>query len=59
MEKMYGIPASVDIYGRITVPKQIRDMFKIEPKSFVQTIVTDEGILIKPINYDIIIKERK
>ena len=48
-----GIERNVDRLGRIVIPKELRDFFKIEKDTRLEIIGTDEGILIKFPEYEI------
>ncbi len=48
-----GIPRNVDKLGRIVIPKELRDFFKIDNGTQMEIIGTDVGILIRFPEYEI------
>lgn len=55
-----GITRNVDNLGRIVIPKELRDFFKIDKGTQMEVIGTNEGILIRFPEYEIKkIKEEK
>ena len=48
-----GIPRNVDKLGRIVIPKELRDFFKIDNGTQMEIIGTDTGILIRFPEYEI------
>lgn len=52
--KIIGIIKRVDKLGRIVLPKEIRDFYKIGENDPVEILSTDMGILIKKVETDII-----
>ncbi|MBQ2862752.1 MAG: AbrB/MazE/SpoVT family DNA-binding domain-containing protein [Clostridia bacterium] len=51
---MIGIVKEIDNLGRIVIPKEIRDAFKLTKE--VEIILTEDGILIRNPQYVIIKK---
>lgn len=42
-----GIIRKMDALGRITLPKEMRRLFKLEKDDWVEILATDEGILLR------------
>lgn len=42
-----GIIRKMDSLGRITLPKEMRRLFKLEKDDWVEILATDEGILLR------------
>ena len=58
MSKKIGVLKEVDNLGRLFIPKEMRETFKLDKT--VEIIVTREGILVRNPKYELIeIKERK
>jgi bifunctional DNA-binding transcriptional regulator/antitoxin component of YhaV-PrlF toxin-antitoxin module len=58
MSKKIGVLKEVDNLGRLVIPKEMRETFKLDKT--VEIIVTQEGILVRNPKYELIeIKERK
>ena len=53
-KNMIGIVKEIDNLGRIVIPKEIRDAFKLTKE--VEIILTEDGILIRNPQYVIIKK---
>ncbi len=52
--KGIGVKKSIDNLGRICIPKEMRDLLKLEEK--VEVVLTTDGILIR--NPDYVLIER-
>ena len=50
-----GVKKEIDKLGRICIPKEMRNLFKLE--SEVEIIVTKEGLLIKNPEYVLVSRE--
>jgi bifunctional DNA-binding transcriptional regulator/antitoxin component of YhaV-PrlF toxin-antitoxin module len=58
MSKKIGVLKEVDNLGRLVIPKEMRETFKLDKT--VEIIVTQEGILVRNPKYELIeIKECK
>ena len=58
MSKKIGVLKEVDNLGRLVIPKEMRETFRLDKT--VEIIVTREGILVRNPKYELIeIKERK
>ena len=55
MEKKIGVMKEIDRLGRIVIPKEMRDTFKLD--KIVEILVTPEGVLIRNPRYEIIEKK--
>lgn len=42
-----GIIRKMDSLGRITLPKEMRRLFRLEKDDWVEILATDEGILLR------------
>ena len=51
-----GIIKSIDNLGRLSIPKEMRQLYKLEKE--VELVVTANGILIKNPEY-VLVKKRK
>ena len=51
-KKLVGITKEFDNLGRIVIPKEMRDLYKLEKA--VEVIPTDEGVLIRNPQYRLI-----
>lgn len=40
---------TLDRYGRVVIPKQARDRAGLAPGSELEVVVTDDGLMLKPI----------
>lgn len=47
MTGLIGITRKIDHMGRVTLPKEYRDFFKMPTGKRVEIFATDEGILIR------------
>ena len=56
MDKKIGVLKEIDNLGRLVIPKEMREMFKLEKT--VEVVVTKEGILIRNPKYTLIEKEK-
>ena len=55
MEKKIGVMKEIDRLGRIVIPKEMRDTFKLD--KIVEILVTQEGILVRNPKYEVIEKK--
>ena len=55
MENKIGVMKEIDRLGRIVIPKEMRDTFKLD--KIVEILVTPEGVLIRNPRYEIIEKK--
>ena len=56
MSDKIGVIKEIDNLGRLVIPKEMREMFKLEKT--VEVVVTKEGILIRNPKYTLIEKEK-
>lgn len=54
-----GIIRKMDSLGRVTLPKEMRRLFKIEKDDWIEILATDEGILLRVPNVEVKITETK
>ena len=52
-----GIIRKMDSLGRVTLPKEMRRLFKIEKDDWIEILATDEGILLRVPNVEVKITE--
>ena len=55
MKKKIGVMKEIDRLGRIVIPKEMRDTFKLD--KIVEILVTQEGILVRNPKYEVIEKK--
>lgn len=48
-----GIVRKVDSLGRVTLPKELRRVFKLDKNDNVEILATDEGILLRVPNIEV------
>lgn len=48
-----GIVRKVDSLGRITLPKELRRVFKLDKNDEIEILATDEGILLRIPNIEV------
>lgn len=48
-----GIVRKVDSLGRVTLPKELRRVFKINEDDKIEILATDEGILLRIPNIEV------
>lgn len=48
-----GIVRKVDSLGRVTLPKELRRVFKLDKDDKVEILATDEGILLRVPNIEV------
>lgn len=51
-----GILLKIDSLGRIVIPKPMRELFHMENNSEAEVLVTNDGILIRKPEYEVIKK---
>ena len=56
MNNGIGVLKEVDNLGRLVIPKEMRDSFKLN--EIVELVVTKDGILIRNPKYEIIEKKK-
>lgn len=42
--------ATIDRFGRIVIPKELRDLFGLRPGSILKVVPTDQAITLKPVD---------
>ncbi|MBO5010571.1 MAG: hypothetical protein J6D20_07750 [Clostridia bacterium] len=57
MDKEIGINKEIDSLGRLVIPKEMRNLFKME--SQVELVLKDEGILVRNPKYKLTEIEEK
>ena len=55
MDKKIGVLKEIDSLGRLVIPKEMRETFKLDKT--VEIIVTQEGILVINPKYEVIEKK--
>ena len=55
MDDKIGVIKEVDNLGRLVIPKEMRETFKL--KKYVEIVVTKDGILVRNPKYEIIEKK--
>ncbi len=53
-----GIVRKVDSLGRVTLPKELRQVFCLDKDSQIEILATDQGILLRVPNIEIKRKDR-
>lgn len=48
-----GIVRKVDSLGRVTLPKELRRVFKLDKDDEIEILATDEGILLRIPNIEV------
>ncbi len=48
-----GIVRKVDSLGRVTLPKELRRVFKLDTNDEIEILATDEGILLRVPNIEV------
>ena len=56
MNDKIGVLKEVDNLGRLVIPKEMRDFFKLS--ELVELVVTTDGILIRNPKYEVIEKKK-
>lgn len=54
-----GIMRKVDSLGRVTLPKEMRRLFKLEKEELVEIMATDQGILLRFPNIEVKVTDTK
>lgn len=57
MEKDVGIIREMDNLGRVTIPKEWRDLYNFEGQ--LEIVATTEGVLIRHPKYKLVERKRK
>lgn len=52
--EMIGQIKYIDKLGRIVIPKEMRKFYKIENESPVEIFLTSEGILLRPLSFEVV-----
>ena len=55
MNNKIGVLKDIDNLGRLVIPKEMRETFKLDKS--VELVVTEEGVLIRNPKYKLIEKE--
>ena len=55
MKNKIGVIKDIDNLGRLVIPKEMRDTFKLDKS--VELVVTEEGVLVRNPKYKLIEKE--
>jgi bifunctional DNA-binding transcriptional regulator/antitoxin component of YhaV-PrlF toxin-antitoxin module len=55
MNNKIGVLKDIDNLGRLVIPKEMRDTFKLDKS--VELVVTEEGVLVRNPKYKLIKKE--
>lgn len=50
--KHIGITKKVDNLGRLTIPKEIREMYHLEEEA--ELVLTDDGVLLRNPSYTVV-----
>jgi bifunctional DNA-binding transcriptional regulator/antitoxin component of YhaV-PrlF toxin-antitoxin module len=56
MNNKIGVLKDIDNLGRLVIPKEMRDTFKLDKS--VELVVTEEGVLVRNPKYKLIEKEK-
>ena len=56
MNDKIGVLKEIDNLGRLVIPKEMRDFFKLS--ELVELVVTTDGILIRNPKYEVIEKKK-
>lgn len=48
-----GIVSKVDSLGRVTLPKELRRVFRLNQNDEIEILATDEGILLRVPNIEV------
>ncbi|MBR6676649.1 MAG: AbrB/MazE/SpoVT family DNA-binding domain-containing protein [Clostridia bacterium] len=52
--RIIGINRKIDKLGRIVLPKEMREFFRIEEGDEVEILCTDEGILLRKAGFKVV-----
>ena len=55
MKNKVGVIKDIDNLGRLVIPKEMRDTFKLDKS--VELVVTEEGVLVRNPKYKLVEKE--
>ena len=55
MKNKIGVIKDIDNLGRLVIPKEMRDTFKLDKS--VELVVTEEGVLVRNPKYKLVEKE--
>ncbi len=53
----FGVKIKIDPVGRCVIPKSVRDTFHIVGNDALEVLVTEQGILLRKPEYEVIKKE--
>ena len=56
MNEKVGILKEIDTVGRLVIPKEMRETFKLDKN--VELVVTEEGVLVRNPKYKLVEKEK-
>lgn len=48
-----GIVRKIDSLGRVTLPKELRRVFKLDKNDEIEILATDDGILLRVTNIEV------
>lgn len=54
-----GVTRHIDPLGRVTIPKEFRDLFHLRPEDTVEILGTEEGILLRVPDVVVIRKDER
>ena len=57
MENVVGVIKEIDSLGRLVIPKEMRETFKLD--KCVEIVVTKDGILVRNPRYELIEKPQQ
>ena len=55
MKNQIGVIKDIDNLGRLVIPKEMRDTFKLDKS--VELVVTEEGVLVRNPKYKLVEKD--
>ena len=55
MKNKIGVIKDIDNLGRLVIPKEMRDTFKLDKS--VELVVTEEGVLVRNPKYKLVEKD--
>jgi len=51
--------ATIDRFGRIVIPKELRDLFGLRPGSILKVVPTEQAITLKPVDDTVQVSRKK